>query len=469
MLHLATPDSAIGVDNINSTNISQSEEIRRLKKINQALIDQVERSMDQQGNAFSIFQRAINLEGQIERRTQELSATLAHLERSNHELQTAKDNAERSNLSKTQFLAAASHDVLQPLNAATLLVSSLNSIQSTEDGQRLCNQVERSLQTMTALLRSLLYITRLDAGDIQPEWQSVSIKTMFESIVSDFEPVINQKNLEFRFIHKDLHVHSDPTMLRRILQNIVANAIYYTNKGGVALIAGKHLDRVRIRVADTGIGIEQQQYKKIFQEFHRCNRIPHTQDQPDAGLGLGLAIVERMVRALNHSLTLNSRVGRGSCFQLTMLGAEPSKHASILETSVRQDNDTVAGPGLKNTNILLIENDLEVLSAMEQLLTQWGCNLRMATSTQQALDAMADAAWQPNIIVADQHLDGDDLGMNTINHLHTLSGANIPAVIITANPSKQLTRQAEQNGIEVLLKPVKPAQLRALLTHLVSS
>ncbi len=448
--------------------ISQTEEIRRLKKINQALMDQVERSMDQQGNAFSIFQTAINLEGQIKRRTQELSATLAHLERSNHELTTAKDNADRSNLSKTQFLAAASHDVLQPLNAATLLVSSLSALQTSDQGQRLCSQVERSLETMTALLRSLLYITRLDAGDIQPEWQSVSIKTLFESIVSDFEPVISQKNLEFRFVHKDLHVHSDPTMLRRILQNIIANAIYYTNHGGVALIAGRHRDRVRIRIADTGIGIEEEQYEKIFQEFHRCNRIQHTRDQPDAGLGLGLAIVERMVRTLNHSLTLNSRVGHGSCFQLTMLGAEPSKHIPANEPSPRLSNDTVAGSGLRDTNILLIENDLEVLSAMELLLSQWGCNLRMAMSTQQALDAVADTAWQPHIIVADQHLDGDDLGTTTISHVHTLTGEDIPAVIITANPSKHLTRQAENAGIEVLLKPVKPAQLRALLTHIMS-
>lgn len=429
----------------------------------------VEQSMDQQGSAFSIFQTAINLEGQIKRRTQELSATLAHLERSNHELQTAKDNADRSNLSKTQFLAAASHDVLQPLNAATLLVSSLNTIQTSNQGQRLCDQIDRSLQTMTALLRSLLYITRLDAGDIQPEWQSVSIKTLFESIVSDFEPVISQKNLEFRFIHKDLHVHSDPTMLRRILQNIIANAIYYTNEGGVALIAGKYRDRVRIRVADTGIGIEEQQYEKIFQEFHRCNRIPHTQDQPDAGFGLGLAIVERMVRTLNHSLTLNSRVGRGSCFQLTMLGAEARKHIATNEASVRLSKEAVAGSGLHNINILLIENDLEVLSAMELLLTQWGCKLRMATATQQALDAAADTTWQPHIILADQHLDGDDLGTTTIRHLHTLSGENIPAVIITANPTKELTREAEKFGIEILLKPVKPAQLRALLTHLVST
>ena len=325
---MANPNKDPIVETTDPNSISQSEEIRRLKKINQALMDQVERSMDQQGSAFSIFQTAINLEEQIKRRTQELSTTLAHLERSNHELQTAKDNAERSNLSKTQFLAAASHDVLQPLNAATLLVSSLNSIQSSEEGQRLCGQVDRSLQTMNTLLRSLLYITRLDAGDIQPEWQSVSIKNVFESIASDFEPVINRKKLDCRFVHNDLHVHSDPTMLRRILQNIIANAINYTETGGVALIAGTHRDRVRIRIADTGIGIEEQQYEKIFEEFHRCNRVTPSHDQPAAGLGLGLAIVERMVRTLNHSLTLNSRVGRGSCFQLTMLGAEPSTRSA---------------------------------------------------------------------------------------------------------------------------------------------
>ncbi len=457
---------SITINSPDTAEISQSEEIRRLRKINQALMDQVERSMDQQGSAFSIFQTAINLEGQIKRRTQELSSTLAHLERSNHELKTAKENAERLNLSKTQFLAAASHDVLQPLNAATLLVSSLNAIQTSDEGERLCNQVDRSLQTMSNLLRSLLYITRLDAGDIQPEWQSVSIKQLFESIVSDFEPVISRKNLEFRFTHNDLYVHSDPTMLRRILQNIVTNAIHYTNEGGVALIAGKHQDRVRIRIADTGIGIEKHQYDNIFQEFHRCNRIAQTHDQPSGGLGLGLAIVARMVRTLNHSLTLNSCVDRGSCFQLTMLGAEPSTHV-VNAAQQRNTTEVSKNTGLQDINVLLIENDLDVLKAMELLLIQWGCKLRMATSTNEALNIVADA-WQPDLIVADQHLDADDLGTTTIRHLHTLTGVNIPAVIITANPSKSLTRKAEASGIEVLLKPVKPAQLRALLTHLVS-
>ncbi len=444
-----------------------NEEIRKLKKINAALMERVERSMDQQGSAYSLFQTAINLEGQVQRRTSELTATLAHLEKSNVELLNAIGNAENANKSKTRFLAAASHDVLQPLNAATLLTNTLSTLQQNDEGRRLCEQVSRSLDNMDILLRTLLYMSRLDAGDIEPEIQTVSLNDLFGSLATVFQPIAEQKNLTLRISKTDLLVRSDPNLLRRILQNIVSNAIRYTETGGVLIKAGRIDNRVTIRVADTGIGIEKEEQKNIFLEFHRNHHGDNAQDKTSAGIGLGLAIVERMVIALEHELCLSSTPGKGSCFRLVLVADDADIDRLNLEK--KQYLTTNAEPRLlnelTNTRVLLIENDLEVMKAMEALLVRWGCRLRLASSTEEALNTLGQDSWRPDLIVADQHLDGQDLGTSTIELVRTLAGTPVPAIIITANPSRALAEEAKSANIEVMLKPVKPAQLRALMSH----
>jgi len=458
--------------NRNATVVSASEEIRKLKKINSALMDRVERSMDQQGSAYSLFQTAINLEGQVKRRTSELTTTLAHLEKSNVELKNAINNAEKANLSKTRFLAAASHDVLQPLNAATLLTNSLLAIQSSDEGKRLCAQVNRSLENMDTLLRTLLYMSRLDAGDIEPVNQAVALSELFSSIASVFQPIAEQKKLTLRMRPTEICVRTDPNLLRRILQNIVSNALSYTTSGGVLLGATQIDQRVIIRVADTGIGIEQSQQSDIFVEFHRNHHSANERDKTSAGLGLGLAIVDRMVKALDHELRLTSTIGRGSCFRLS-LQAAPAEQCTLTNTTSTATNTAkIAGNELRHSSnltgseVLLIENDLEVMKAMEALLAGWGCQLRLASSTEEALNTLGKDGWKPNLIVADQHLDGSDLGTSTINLVRTLAGTSVPAIIVTANPSKSLADESAAANIEVMLKPVKAGQLRALMSHL---
>lgn len=440
----------------------EQEELRKLRKINKSLMERVERSMDQQGNAYSLFQTAIGLEEQVRRRTMELSSTLVDLERSNYQLVKAKNAAEQANLSKTRFLAAASHDVLQPLNTALLLMSTLSTVQNTDEGSRLCTQVEHSLETMDDLLRNLLYMSRLDAGDVHPKWQTVSLDRLFDSIASDFEPIARVRNLELRVKRSGLHVWSDPTMLRRTLQNIVTNALRYTREGGALLVAGRRDDKVHVRIADTGIGIEQERFKDIFIEFNRCAPGQNELDGSFAGLGLGLAIVERMVNALNLQLTLNSRVGFGSCFKLTLPYREPTQ---LLSTA--RPADMISSAQLADTRILLIENDLTALRAMDTLLSQWGCDLRLASSTQETMDALNnDKSWEPDLIIADQHLDNNERGTSIIRIVRQLTGRRLPAIVVTAAPSERLWKMADQGRLEVMQKPVKPAQLRALLTHL---
>ena len=441
---------------------AEQEELRKLRKINQALMERVERSMDQQGNAYSLFQAAIGLEEQVRRRTIELSSTLVDLERINLQLITAKNAAEQANFSKTRFLASASHDVLQPLNAALLLMSSLTTVQTTDEGIRLCRQVEQSLETMDDLLRNLLYMSRLDAGDVHPKWQTVSLDNLFDSVASDFEPVARVRNLKLRVKRSGLHVWSDPTMLRRIIQNIVANALRYTREGGALLVAGRREGRVHVRIADTGIGIEPARIKEIFVEFNRCAQGQNELDGSFAGLGLGLAIVERMVNALDIDLTVNSRIGRGSCFRLTMPYREPTQSLAAGRLP-----EKLSGAQLANTRILLIENDLVALKAMNSLLSHWGCDLRLASSTQETMDALNnDTSWEPDLIIADQHLDNNERGTSIIRIVRQRTGRRLPAVVVTAAPSDRLWALADQRRLEVMQKPVKPAQLRALLMHL---
>lgn len=437
--------------------------LEKLEKINAALMERVERSMDQQGNAFTLFQTAIGLESRVRRRTDELAATLRRLEVSNRALSSAKEAAEAANISKTRFIAAASHDVLQPLNAANLSISALAEVQTTDQGRRLVRQVEQSLATMEELLRTLLDISKLDSGVMRPEIITASLDEVFASLRADFAPIAAARGLAIRFRESGAFVRTDRTMLRRILQNIISNAIRYTRSGGVLVGVRQRGATLRVDIADTGIGIPADQFEAIFAEFHRG---PATAADPSdhGGLGLGLAIVRRMVQALGHDIAFTSRQGHGTVFHLTLPAAQrPAPSASgDRETTKRPSADGLAG-----VRVLVVENDRAVMEAMVALLEGWRCSVRLASQTEEALDLLGDTGWTPDIILADQHLDNGDLGSNTIDHARYYLQRAVPAVIITADPSDKLLVRARQTGIELMRKPLRPAELRALMTHLV--
>ncbi len=428
-------------------------------------MSRVERSTDQQGNAFSLFQTAINLEGQVRRRTEELTTTLQRLEQSNRELTQARDLAEQANLSKTRFLAAASHDVMQPLNAASLLMSSLTELQVSSKGRRLAHQVESSLETIDELLRSLLDISRLDAGVVKPKLDTVPVHELFESLRSDFEPIAKARNIDFRVRSSALQVVSDRSMLRRILQNLISNAIRYTPQGGVLVACRSRGQQVEFRVLDTGIGIPPAQYDHIFEEFHRGKPAERLDGDISTGLGLGLSIVNRMSKTLNHKLTFRSNEGTGSEFTLTVESSRQSLQPSI-------DHQRSVGAsrlqGMYGTRVLLIENDVAVKNAMLDLFEQWHCEVKAAEDKATAIAHLADNRWQPNIVIADQHLDNNDLGTETIATIRNNWQPDLPAIIITADPSDELSAEAAKSAIELMFKPVKPAQLRALLAHVLT-
>ena len=445
-------------------SIREIDDIDRLMRINDALISRVERSMDQQGNAFSLFQTAINLEGRVRKHTEELRGAMRRLEQSNVELATAKEAAEQANISKTRFLAAASHDVLQPLNAAHLSVSALADLQTTVEGKQLVGQVERALSTMEDLLRTLLDISRLDAGVVKPEIGDVPLMGVFRSLQSDFQPIADKRGLRLRFRPTHWSVRSDRTMLRRILQNVIANALRYTETGGVLIGARQRGAKILVNVIDTGIGIPPDQHEMIYEEFRRAsNALEGDRNGMGAGLGLGLAIVRRLVSTLSHQISVTSRLRRGTVFSLTI----PAARDGAVAEPIAMPAEAQRGYGLYGVRVLVVENDEAVRQAMETLLERWTCAVRSAATARSALAAL-DGDWQPDLIIADQHLDQGGLGSQTIRELRARAGRPIPALLVTADPSPELALEARRSGIEMMHKPVKPAELRALMAHLLA-
>lgn len=434
--------------------------VDKLRKINLALMKRVERSMDQQATAFSLFQTAINQEAQIRLRTEELNTALTKLEHANVALSAARDAAERANRFKTRFFTSVGHDLLQPLHAARLMLSELMDAQMGADNKQLALNISNALVTIEELLTSILDISKLEAGVFVPNIQTVALGGIFEQLASSLEPLSRRKRLDFRWRPTTLGVRSDPLMLRRIVQNLLANAVHYTERGGVLLAARRRGEQVRIEVWDTGPGIAPQERERIFEEFQRGSA---SERSGGAGFGLGLAIVRRMSEALGHELILQSRIGRGSRFTVIADYAapislsEPSAAALPTESSI-----LVAKP------LIVIDNDLGVLEAMQTLLTRWGADIRLARNLDDVGEILSDPLFMPAIILADYHLDEGLLGVEAVARIRQSTGREIPAILITADRTETTAQAAIKAKCELLHKPVRPAELRALMQHLLA-
>lgn len=433
--------------------------IEKLTKINHALMARVERSMDQQANAFSLFQTAIGLENQIRARTEELKNALSKLEKANEELKQARDAAERASRSKTRFFTAVGHDLLQPLHAARLSLGELADAQHELLNQRLATNVSASLSAIEDLLTSILDLSKLEAGVLVPALQGVSLQGMFDQLVAGLQPIARRKGLSFRCRTTSLDVHSDPLMLRRVLQNLIGNAINYTQRGGLLLAARSRGDHVRIEVWDTGPGIAPLERERIFEEFQRGAA---SERSGGTGFGLGLSIVKLMSEALHHPLDLCSRLGHGTRFSLTV----PVSYAAAVATKAGFDAPAAMTYGRLEIPVIIIDNDLTVLEAMQSLLIRWGADVRLARDCDDIDDIMSDPKFKPAIILADYHLDHGLSGLDVVAKVRAMSGTQVPAVLITADRAAETTDAARSSRCEVLHKPVKPAELRALMQHL---
>jgi signal transduction histidine kinase len=435
----------------------------KLAKINAALMQRVERSMDYQANAYSMFQTAIGLETQVRARTEELKAALNRLERANSQLTSARDGAERANRFKTRFFTAVGHDLLQPLHAARLSLSALGEIHDDQQHMRLVGQVDHALSTIEELLRTILDLSKLDSGAIKPSFQPVEIQDLFRSVLVDIEPIARAKGLVMTMRAGDVAATSDPLMLRRILQNLLANAVQYTERGRVLLSCRKRGAHFRIDVWDTGPGIAPSEQSKIFEEFHRgaAGQRSHA-----GGFGIGLAIISRMAEALGHKIELRSEPGRGTRFSVYVPAASEERP---VRAAVRDRQSAASRAyGLAAMKVIVIDNDPGVRDAMRALLDRWGCDARLFArlADVEALIA-SQPGFRPDIILADFHLDNGEQGLDAVSRLRGASSVPIQAVVITADHSAEVSEAVASAGCEILRKPVKPAELRALITHLV--
>ncbi len=386
------------------------------------------------------------LERRVRERTEELTrlnAALAH----------AKGEADAANISKTKFLAAASHDILQPLNAARLYVTSLIE-RGGGDDRRLVDNIDASLEAVEEIFGALLDMSRLDTGAMRPEFSSFRIDDLMRQIELEFAPLAAAKGIELRYVACALVVRSDRRLLRRLVQNLVSNAIKYTPTGRVLVGCRRRGGNLRIDVFDTGVGIPESKRRDIFIEFHRLEQGARIA----RGLGLGLSIVERVARVLGCAVEVGHLKSGGSHFAVTVARS----NAAPVELPAR-DNARVDPSQLAGTTAVCIDNEPSVLDGMEMLLRGWGCEVIKAPDPETAIAAIAASAMPPNGLLVDYHLDQGN-GIEAIIMLRKQYG-ELPAILITAERSLSVRERARAEDIQLLNKPLKPAALRALLAQ----
>ncbi len=454
----------------------------RLHKITDVLMDRVERSMDVQGSAFSLFQTSVTLGQVVRDRTTQLSSALSALAATNQELtalnaqlrrenadrraaevamRQAKNEAERANLSKTKFLAAISHDLLQPLNAARLFVAALLEGRTSPRNGRLASGISNALEGVDGLLNTLLDMSKLDAGVIEAEIRPFDANGLFLDLVEEHTGVARARGLDLRFVPCSLTLSSDQQLMTRILRNFLSNAIRYTPAGRVLLGCRRLGDTVRIGVWDTGPGIPEDKLGLIFEEFQQVGQPPLDREK---GLGLGLAIVERIAGILDHPVHVRSHVGRGTVFAVDV----PVARTTSGRIAPPQGAQRVAGVGLGDVRVLAIDDDPQITAAMATLLGAWGCRVETATAVGDAIARARAVGGALDLIIADYHLSDGPIGLDTVETLQGLLPARVPALMITADRCPALRHEVQLRGYAILGKPVKPAPLRAMITHLLS-
>jgi signal transduction histidine kinase len=387
------------------------------------------------------------LEKRVHDRTEELT-------RLNSELARAKSTAEDANISKTRFLAAASHDILQPLNAARLYVTSLVERQSGGEDSRLVQNIDGSLEAIEEILGALLDISRLDAGAMTTTITSFKVGDLMRSLEIEFAPIARAKALKLTFVSSSLAVESDRLLLRRLLQNLISNAIKYTPRGRVLVGCRRRGPSLQFCIYDTGVGIPILKRGEIFKEFHRLEQGARIA----RGLGLGLSIVERLARVLRHGIALDSTASGGSFFSVTVPTAKAINYTAAVTSATPLSRTPMSG-----ALIVCIENDSAILDGMKTLLTGWDAEVIAVADPDAAIEAIETArATRVTGLLVDYHLDRGN-GIAAIRDIRRRFGDGIPAILITADRSPHVRAAAREENIAVLNKPVKPASLRALL------
>ncbi|MCA6064522.1 PAS domain-containing hybrid sensor histidine kinase/response regulator [Thalassolituus marinus] len=398
----------------------------------------------------------ITVHRKAEQALKEANITLERrVEKSSQELDDLTSQLIEANTSKTRFLAAAGHDLMQPLNAAKLFASTLAQHNLTEEQRKLLEHLEGSLQSSEDVLSVLVEISKLDAGAMEPTLRPIQLAAVLKPLRDEFTALAAEKGLRLRFRSCDHWVISDAHWLRRIIQNLLSNAVRYTDEGGLLLGCRKRGEYLVVEVWDTGPGIPQSKLGEIFGEFKRLNQ----GKQDNKGLGLGLAIVDRMAKRMNHKIEVDSWVDYGTRFRVTL----PLTEKQELPKELSGDMSSRTAGSFEGLKTFCIDNDIEVLNGMNALLGSWQCDVYSCMTLTEALDV----PFRPQIMLSDYQLDNDETGIQVMTALRKKFGEDLPGVLITADPRAEVEEQARELGFYFLRKPVKPAALRALIRRLI--
>ena len=387
---------------------------------------------------------------------QRVADRTAELTRVNQQLAKAQAAAEEANQGKTRFLAAAGHDILQPLNAARLYSTALAERLGRSETSEFARNIDSSLEAVEAILGMVLDISRLDTGSLKPELSVFRLDKLMSQIATDFTPLAATKGLKLRVVPSSIVVKTDRNMLRRLIQNLVSNSIKYSRRGGILLGVRRRGSFVELQVLDTGIGIPPQKLKLVFREFTRLDEGMREAE----GLGLGLSIVDRIARLLSLPLALASTPGKGTMFTLRI----PVSQEKVPADEVKNRRGLQRALELTGLDVLCIDNDASILSGMETLLRGWGCQVTTLRSGTALKSYSPDHSRPPDVIVADYHLLNEN-GLDMIGFARETFQTEIPAILLTADRSKEVRQRAEDENVTVLHKPLRPAALRSLLSH----
>lgn len=371
------------------------------------------------------------------------------------DLRVQKELAEQANLAKSQFLAAISHDLRQPVHALGLFIGALRHRKMDEEAHRLVNFIDGSVTAMGELFTSLLDISKLDAGAVQPRFEAVALAPLLDRLCREYADEAQAKGVALRCVRRPVSVHSDSVLLERVIRNLISNAVRYTDAGGVLVGCRRRGDAVIIEVWDTGCGIPAYQHELIFREFYQ---VGNPERDRSKGVGLGLAIVKRTTALIGAEFSFRSEPGRGSVFRL----------AVALSTNAPAPLSAVEAAALTPTGALIyvIDDDLAIQQAMRSLLGSWGHRVAVAGSGQEAAALDVEHAEPPNLIICDYRLRDEETGVAVIQRLHRQFNASIPAILITGDTAPGRIAEAQASGFPLLHKPLSNSRLRAAIGNL---
>jgi PAS domain S-box-containing protein len=410
-------------------------------------------------NALALQKAYDLLEVRVEERTSQLQTEIEGHRQAQVSLVSAIKEADQANMSKTKFLAAVSHDLLQPLNAAQLFNSSIAEQVLNTDLAPIVNSVDASLSDLENLICTLVDISKLDAGVVQADKSTFKLADLLDNLANEYQQQASQYEVTLHYVPTDIIVHSDSVLLARVLRNFLSNAFRYTENGKVLLGCRRQGETISIEVWDNGVGIAKEKINEIFQEF---KRLKSSKVAFRNGLGLGLAIVDKISKVLNHPIKVDSIQGKGSMFSIQVPIGKIDQIAALnsLPTQMLQNTD------LAQRTIWVIDNDATICDGMARLLSGWNCTVITAISLEhleQQVDIYQDHA---DVLIVDYHLDNDETGFSAANVINKGRTLPIPTLMITANYSKSLKDEVAKTGILLLNKPVKPMKLKTTMLHL---